>query len=181
MATDYDKLVERLRRLGPVASDADDDTENTEKADGASLAIGSPEYMEMLRDRHGMNEHDQHKAQLQGKVVPERNELSDSEKWQRNLRKRNSKAQSERIVAREKDDDGRLTTAERDVSHQVRKMAAVEATIEEAAEIAASTESLDDDEFVSDKLSELLEEQVYDNEVSDDFDFPGGSVFRKYF
>lgn len=177
----YAKLAERLRRYGRVPNETDNDTENTEKADGANLAIGSPEYMEMLRDRSGMNEHEQKAAQLAGEDVPEVNEISDSDRWQRDLRKRNSKAQEERVAAREAEDDGRLTTAERDISHQVRKMDAVEDVIEKASIAAAATPDTADDEFVSDRLSELLAEQVYDNEVSDDFDFPGGSVFKKYF
>lgn len=176
----YAKLVEQLRRRPRAADDIKIDVEDDAKSGGSNLAIGSPEYMEMLRDRRGMDEHEQRAAKLAGKVGREADEPSATMEEQLERRERDAKTQEIRVEEREEDEDGRLTTAEREVSHQVRKMDALGGTLSAAAGLAASTETLQDDEYVRSKLPGLLAEQVYDNEVDDDFDFPGASVFKRY-
>lgn len=171
---------ERKRRVPRTVADVRRDTENDAKAGGSHLAIGSPEYMEMLRDRRGMDEHEQRAAKLAGEVGRRADEPSDTERERLERQQRDGEAQQLRVRAREVDEDGRLTTAEREVSHQVRKMDVLGATLAAAAGLAAATETADDDAYVRSELPGLLEEQVYDNEVDDDFDFPGASVFRKY-
>lgn len=177
---EYAKLVEQLRRHPRAVDDIKIDVEDDAKAGGSNLAIGSPEYMEMLRDRRGMNEHEQRAAALAGEIGREADEPSATMEEQLERRRRDAEAQEIRVDEREEDEDGRLTTAEREVSHQVRKMDALESTLSAAAGLAAVTETVRDDEYVRSELPGLLEEQVYDNEVDDDFDFPGASVFKRY-
>lgn len=174
------RLAARLRRGPRVVDEVDDDVEDDAKAGGSNLAIGSPEYMEMLRDRRGLNEHEQTEAKLAGKVGRRSDELSDSARERLERQARDASAQDRRVEIREEDEDGRLTTAEREVSHQVRKMDALAGTLSAAAGLATATETLSDDDYVRSELPGLLEEQVYDNEVDDDFDFPGASVFKRY-
>lgn len=180
MDDEYTKLAARLRRGPRVADDVDTDAEDDAKAGGSNLAIGSPEYMEMLRDRRGLDEHEQAEAKLAGEVGRRADELSDSARERLERQARDASAQDRRVELREEDKDGRLTTAEREVSHQVRKMDAIGSTLSAAAGLAAATEAPRDDDYVRSKLPGLLEEQVYDNEVDDDFDFPGASVFKRY-
>lgn len=168
------------RRLPRTVEARRDDVENDAKAGGSHLAIGSPEYMEMLRDRRGMDEHEQRAAKLAGKVGRRADEPSEPERERLERQQADGEAQQMRVREREADEDGRLTTAEREVSHQVRKMDALAGTLTAAAGLALRTECTDDDEYVRSELPGILEDEVYDNEVDDDFDFPGAHVFRKY-
>ena len=115
MAENIRDELESLRRRRP-------DGENTAKSDGASLAPGSSEYREYLRDHQGMDRFEQQKYERNkayhrsGDVItPEKDE------WHEEMAQKLADEPAKRRVLRDLDEDGRLSTAERKVSHQIRK------------------------------------------------------------
>lgn len=156
--------------------------ENTAKADGASLAPGSSEYREYLRDHKGMDRFEQQKAerseayQRSGDVItPEKDE------WHEKKAQALAKEPVERREARVRENDGRLSTAERKVSHQIRKNLYKDDVVRMASSMAERTLSKEDDKAVKRRLPKDLEKQIYDDGVQDDEFYPGGKILKKYF
>lgn len=174
MRTELESLRKRKR--------CDVDSEDTAKSDGASLAPGSAEYREYLRDQQGMDRFEQQKdergaANLRsGDVItPKRDE------WHEEKAEKLAQEPVDRRAERAREDDGRLSIAERKVSHQIRKDLYKGDVVRKAAARAEQTESKKDDKAVKRRLPKDLEKQIYDDGVQDDEFYPGAKVFKKYF
>lgn len=154
--------------------------ENTTKSDGASLAPGSSEYREYIEDRKGMDEQEQTQAHLDDAGARETKEFSKTDDWHEKLAERNAARSKVASEARESHDSGRLSTAERDISHQIRKMAMTDAVMRRAVKIAGETETKADDKAVHRKLPKELKKAVYNNDVTEDDYFPGSKTLNKY-
>jgi hypothetical protein len=177
MAENIRDELESLRRR-PRKSDS----ENTAKSDGASLAPGSSEYREYLRDHQGMDRFEQQKYERNkayhrsGDVItPEKDE------WHEEMAQKLAGELAKRRVMRDMDEDGRLSTAERKVSHQIRKNLHKGDVERMAAKRAAQTPSPEDDKAVKRRLPKDLDKLVYDDGVEDDEFYPGAKVLNKYF
>lgn len=156
--------------------------ENTAKADGASLAPGSSEYREYLRDHQGMDRFEQEKSE-RGKVYQRSGDVITPEKdeWHEEKAQELAKEPIERRVERAREGDGRLSTAERKVSHQIRKDLYKDDVVRMASAMAEKTASKEDDKAVKRRLPKDLEKQVYDDGVQDDEFYPGAKLLGKYF
>lgn len=174
MRAELESLRKRKRR--------DVNSEDTAKADGASLAPGSAEYREYLRDQQGMDRFEQQKAERSkayrrsGDVItPEKDE------WHEEKAQALAAEPVKRRDERAREDDGRLSTAERKVSHQIRKNLYKDDVVRMASAIAEHTDSKEDDKAVKRRLPKDLEKQIYDDGVQDDEFYPGAKVLKKYF
>lgn len=170
--------LESLRRRNRAGAGSED----TSKADGASLAPGSAEYREYLRDQQGMDRFEQQKDERgavylrSGDVItPKRDE------WHEEKAEELAQEPVDRRAERIRTEDGRLSTAERKVSHQIRKDLYKDDVVRKAAVRAELTESKKDDKAVKRRLPKDLERQIYDDGVQDDEFYPGNKVMRKYF
>ena len=170
----------RLPNVPGWEDTSDKGDENTSRAGGASLALGSTEYKEFVRDRNGMDEFEQEKARLDEAELRKSDKFSKDDKWHLGRRKELASFGSELRESRERVDEDRLSTAERKVSHQVRKSLLVDDAQSAAAKLAASTETTKDDKIVKRRLPKQLKEDVYDDSVEDDDFFPGMSALKKY-
>lgn len=175
MAEDIRAELEALRNR------RNNDGENTAKADGASLALGSSEYREYLRDHQGMDRFEQQKAerskayQRSGDVI-----TPDIDEWHQQRAQELAQEPARRKAARMREDDGRLSTAERKISHQIRKDLYKDDVMRMAEAKAAKTPSKDDDKIVARRLPKELEKQIYDDGVQDDDFYPGAKLLNKY-
>lgn len=158
------------------------DSEDTAKADGASLAPGSSEYREYLRDHQGMDRFEQQKYE-RGKAYRRSGDVITPEKdeWHEEKARELANAPVERRVERSRENDGRLSTAERKVSHQIRKNLYKDDVVRLASKRAERTASKEDDKAVKRRLPKDLEKQIYDDGVQDDEFYPGAKVLKKYF
>lgn len=165
------------KRLPEIKRNRKSDNENTTKSDGASLAMGSSEYREMVADRKGMDEFDQKNVKL---------DKAKSSKFSRKDDFHDELAKDNADFARDLNqnylelDSGQLSTAERDVSHQIRKAALTDATLKVARREAAKTETTADDKAVRRRLPKVLEEDVYNNDVTEDDYYPGYKTLSKF-
>ena len=150
------------------------------KSDGASLEMGSSEYRERLRDLKGMDEHEQEKDKLadvgfRPKTEDrfETNERDAYDEGVENLRE-------DMLRADANIGKGRLTDTQRNVSHQIRKSLYVSKIEENAREEAEKTIETDDDEKVRRVLPNVLENDVYNEGVTEDDFYPGSKTLNKY-
>lgn len=170
--------LEALRRRKRGVTDGED----TAKADGASLAPGSAEYREYLRDKENMDEFEQQKFERSraygrsGDVI-----TPNIDKWHEEKAKELANEPVERRDERLKEDDGRLSTAERKVSHQIRKDLYKDDVVRMAARRVEHTDTKEDDKAVKRRLPKDLEKQVYDDGIQDDEFYPGAKILKKYF
>lgn len=141
-----------------------------------SLEIGSEGYNQRVRANKGMTGLEQ-KRDKQGKLDKNFKDVNqETEDYERLIRNM-SKMRQQRLAAR---NYGVLTTAEREIAHQIRKMDNIEKVLGQAKAEAKKTKTLADDEYVADILPGELEKEVYDISVGDDFDTPLGRAFRRF-
>ena len=141
-----------------------------------SLEIGSEGYNQRVRVNKGMTGLEQ-KRDKQGKLDKNFKDVNqETEDYERLIRNM-SKMRQQRLAAR---NYGVLTTAEREIAHQIRKMDNIEKVLGQAKAEAKKTKTLADDEYVADILPGELEKEVYDISVGDDFDTPLGRAFRRF-
>lgn len=170
----------RLPNIPGVTDIGNKDSENTSKAGGASLALGSTEYKEFVRDRKGMNEFEQEREQLSDAGLRKSDGFSKDDKHYAKRRNELAGFGAELKQEREQSGDGRLSTGERKVSSQVRKSLLVDDAQAAAMRRAEATETTKDDVIVKRRLPKQLKEDVYDDSVQDDDMFPGMSALKKY-
>lgn len=152
---------------------------NTAKSDGSNLAMGSPEYKELIMDAQGLNEFEQEDKVLSDAGFRSGDiENSDEKSFDAYMSKVSSE-QIDREHAYNDDNRNQLTTAERNVSHQVRKMELVDKMYAQAEAAAAKTPGMEDDEYVRDHLRDSLDASVYNEGIVDDF-YPGSRTLNKY-
>lgn len=156
------------------------DNGNTTKSDGASLAMGSSEYRELIADRMGMDEFEQRDAKRDRAGYRETEEFKDEDVWHQEQKSKAAEIAEgmyqEHVMANHR----RLTTAQRDVSHQIQKAALTDATMKVALREAAKTETKSDDKAVKRRMPKMLEKQVYDNGVTEDDYYPGYKALHKF-
>lgn len=157
------------------------DSEDTAKADGASLAPGSSEYREYLRDQQGMDSFEQEKYE-RSKAYSRSGDVitPDKDEWHEEQAQELANEPVERRAERAREGDGRLSTAERKVSHQIRKNLYKDDVVRMASARAERTETKEDDKAVKRRLPKDLEKQIYDDGVQDDEFYPGAKVLKKY-
>ena len=170
----------RLPNVPGWTDTSNEGDENTSKAGGASLALGSAEHKEFVRDLKGMDEFEQERAELEESGFRKDSEFSEDDKWHQERRKELASYGGELRTNSEKVDESRLSTAERKVSHQVRKSILVDDAQALAAKRASATETTKDDKIVKRRLPKQLEKDVYNDSVEDDDFFPGMSSLNKY-
>lgn len=158
----------------------DDDRANSSKSDGANLALGSSEYRERVRDLQNIDEktQDDLKVKARAEIKMEEPKPYCVEHEQR--REALANEPEKMSVERDKQDNMRLSTGERGVSHQILKSAQAQNVADIASKEAAKTETQEDDKFVHRRLPKMIEKDVYDEGKSLDDFYPGSSVLDKY-
>lgn len=150
------------------------------KSDGASLEMGSSEYRERLRDLKGMDEHEQEKDKLSDAgfrpKTEDRFETTERDAYDENV----ENLREDMLRADANIGKGRLTDTQRNVSHQIRKSLYVSKIEEHAREEAEKTIETDDDEKVRRVLPNVLENDVYNEGVTEDDFYPGSKTLNKY-
>lgn len=150
------------------------------KADGASLEMGSSEYRERLRDLKGMDEHEQEKDKLADAgfrpKTEDRFETVERDAYDENV----ENLREDMLRADANIGKGRLTDTQRNVSHQIRKSLYVSKIEEHAREEAEKTIETDDDEKVRRVLPGVLENDVYNEGITEDDFYPGSKTLNKY-
>lgn len=160
-------------------SRAADDGDNT-KADGANLGLGSAEYREMMYDRQGLDEFEQREMRLSDAQLRQREVVQEGDVWHDTRATRLASEPQVRSEAREAKDSERLSTTERNVQNQVRKLSVERAVMERARDMADATETASDDVQVERRMPSILEEQVYDEGTTYDDFYPGAKTLNKY-
>lgn len=170
--------LESLRRRNRSGAGSED----TAKADGASLAPGSAEYREYLRDQQGMDRFEQQKYERNAAYLRSGDVITPKkDEWHEQKAEELAQEPVDRRAERIRTEDGRLSTAERKVSHQIRKDLYKDDVVRKAAARAELTETKKDDRAVKRRLPRDLEKQIYDDGVQDDEFYPGSKVLKKYF
>ena len=105
----------------------------------------------------------------------------DIDEWHQQRAQELAQEPARRKAARMRENDGRLSTAERKISHQIRKDLYKDDVMQMAEAKAAKTPSKDDDKIVARRLPKELEKQIYDDGVQDDDFYPGAKLLNKYF
>lgn len=150
------------------------------KSDGASLEMGSSEYRERLRDLKGMDEHEQEKDKLAEAgfrpKTEDRFEHVERDAYDENV----ENLREDMLRADANIGKGRLTDTQRNVSHQIRKSLYVSKIEENAREEAEKTVETDDDEKVRRVLPTALENDVYNEGITEDDFYPGSKTLNKY-
>ena len=150
------------------------------KSDGASLEMGSSEYRERLRDLKGMDEHEQEKDKLADAgfrpKTEDRFETTERDAYDEGV----ENLREDMLRADANIGKGRLTDTQRNVSHQIRKSLYVSKIEENAREEAEKTIETDDDEKVRRVLPNVLENDVYNEGVTEDDFYPGSKTLNKY-
>lgn len=150
------------------------------KSDGASLEMGSSEYRERLRDLKGMDEHEQEKDKLAEAgfrpKTEDRFEKHEQDAYDENV----ENLREDMLRADANIGKGRLTDTQRNVSHQIRKSLYVSQIEENAREEAEKTIETDDDEKVRRVLPNVLENDVYNEGITEDDFYPGSKTLNKY-
>ena len=150
------------------------------KSDGASLEMGSSEYRERLRDLKGMDAHQQEKDQLADAgfrpKTEDRFETNERDAYDENV----ENLREDMLRADANIGKGRLTDTQRNVSHQIRKSLYVSKIEGNAREEAEKTIETDDDEKVRRVLPNVLENDVYNEGVTEDDFYPGSKTLNKY-
>lgn len=150
------------------------------KSDGASLEMGSSEYRERLRDLKGMDEHEQEKDKLADAgfrpKTEDRFETAERDAYDENV----ENLREDMLRADANIGQGRLTDTQRNVSHQIRKSLYVSKIEENAREAAEKTVETDDDEKVRHVLPQVLEDDVYNEGITEDDFYPGSKTLNKY-
>lgn len=155
-------------------------SEDDSRSGGASLQMGSTEYREMIYDHQGMDEFEQEKAESDRLGTKREDDFDPVDKTHAELQQKLADERPKAKAYREAHEDGRLSTAERKVSHQVRKAGLVDDVKRVAGRYARGTETTADDDYVKRKLPDVLEDGVYDDgETEDDF-YPGSRTIEKY-
>ena len=150
------------------------------KSDGASLEMGSSEYRERLRDLKGMDEHEQEKDKLADAgfrpKTKDRFETTERDAYDENV----ENLREDMLRADANIGKGRLTDTQRNVSHQIRKSLYVSKIEENAREEAEKTIETDDDEKVRRVLPNVLENEIYNEGITEDDFYPGSKTLNKY-
>lgn len=173
------KVPRRRLPLKPV----DTKTEiwdNTVKADGAHLGMGSSEYRERIADLQGLDEFEQREARLAEANIRMNDEnpsynVEKAEEAQSNAEIPKELRHQQRVLAAMK-----LTPTERNVSNQIYKMSMKSEVETLGQKMAAKTEAEEDDLRMKRRLPKVLEEQVYDEGVSRDDYYPGMETIEKF-
>lgn len=174
-------MAEKRQRLPHKAPRrVTDNREDTSRADGASLALGSTEYRERVADLRGMDEFEQEAQKLDEAGFRQTKEFSDVDERTRDYDEKVG-GYSEDLADKLVDDGyGALTTGERVVSHEIQKGIAAKTAFEHARAAAAETETKKDDRAVARRLPHELKEAVYDEGKDVDDIYPGMSTIEKY-
>lgn len=154
--------------------------ENTERADGTSLELGSATYASYQAGRQGMDDFEKEDQKLSDAGFTTRFEFEKSD--DDILKERSADASyvggiKSKLAA---NNYGDLEVGERIVRKEIRKDIAAESAFAQARKEAAITEEVDDDNFVSRKLPKALEEDVYDRAKDEDDIYPGQRILEKY-
>lgn len=159
-----------------MASEEDNASASSVPQKQYSLEIGSEGYNQRIRAKKGMDGLEQ-KLDKQGKLAKDFKDVNEENKAYERLLRNVSRVRQQKLAAR---NYGILTTAEREIAHQIRKMDNMEKVLVQAKAKAKSTKTLADDEYVADVLPGELEKEVYNISVGDDFDYPLSRAFRKF-
>lgn len=157
--------------------------QNSAKAGGASLEMGSSEYREYVYDHKGMDEFEQQDAERERSSGFKDDDFHKDDAFHMERANKLANERNERRKEFDADENGRLTTAERKTAWQVRKAAAAKSAEAAAVKRAAATPSKDDDSYVARRLPKVLEDATYDDGVQEDeMDdiYPGMSSINKY-
>lgn len=157
--------------------------QNSAKAGGASLEMGSSEYREYVYDHKGMDEFEQRDAERERSGSFSDDDFHKDDVFHAKRADKLAHETNERRRAFDADENGRLTTAERKTAWQVRKADAAKSAESAAIRQAAATASKDDDAYVARRLPKVLEDATYDDGVQEDeMDdiYPGMSSIGKY-
>lgn len=163
---DFDSLRRRSNK---------DDWTDDAKSGGASLELGSTEYNEYVMDHQGINEFDQEKAKLDRGGERSEDVFEKERSQGEDAQKETAQQQRDREVM----ESGILSTAERKISHQIRK-AAMLAQVEGIAIAKAKVTPTLSDDRAARRLPKELNEAVYDDGVQDDDFYAGARILKKY-
>lgn len=159
-------------------------SEDSAKADGANLGIGSTEYREMIRDHQGMDEFEQDKQIKESRGgFKAKDWRGDVDEFHQDREGRLAREASERVAEFERRGGGRLDTAGRKTVWQIRKDIAGKEARAAAEKDAAITPTVSDDKYVKRRLPKILEDAEYDDGVQEDeIDdiYPGMKTLGKY-
>lgn len=175
-----ERKVIKKRRPTDVNDTKRDTGENTTKSDGANLGMGSSEYREMVADRSGLDEFEQEEAKLAEAGLRQNDEQPEADKWHEDRAKAAAEAPAKASEARATKDAERLSTTERNVQNQIRKMSMRGGIIARGLEMAEATDSPDDDKKMRRRLPKALDEQTYNEGASYDDYYPGSRTIKRF-
>lgn len=159
-------MTKCIRRRDSLANHTND-TKNQ-----ISLQIGGAEYKEMIRDRMGIDEHEQEDVKLNKLRVEQ---AIEPELWREELEQRNA---THGKVERENRSERVVSVGVQKYNKQVRKMDLIDDITPVAVAKAAQTETKSDDKKANNVVRRAVPELIYDDSVDADEFLP--TALRKY-